>query len=180
MCSRFLLSCVAAFLLISTASAQTDAPSSPAANPVDVASIDGIITALYDVISGEAGEPRDWDRMRSLFLPEAHLMPTQMRPDSSYLYRMMTVDQYIETSGPWLIDNGFFEGEVARRTERFENIAHVWTTYDSRRTQDGPVFMRGINSIQLFHDGSRWWIATVMWTPETPPSPLPTAYLGDG
>ncbi len=163
-----------ALLLPTAASAQVEA------DPADVTTIDAVITALYDVISGEAGEERDWDRFRSLFLPEAHLMPTQMRPDSSYLYRVYTPDQYIETSGPWLMENGFFEGEVARRTERFENIAHVWTTYDSRNTQDGPVFMRGINSIQLFHDGTRWWISTVFWTPETPTSPLPTAYLGDG
>ena len=36
----------------------------PAADPADVASIDAIITAVYDVISGDAGVARDWDRFR--------------------------------------------------------------------------------------------------------------------
>ena len=34
----------------------------------DVESVDTIIKALYEVISGEKGEERDWDRFRNLFV----------------------------------------------------------------------------------------------------------------
>jgi hypothetical protein len=55
--------------------------SSPArrADPADVESIDAIVTAAYDGISGPAGKKRDWDRERSLYFPGARLIPTAMK-----------------------------------------------------------------------------------------------------
>src|SRR6266487_2848184 len=112
----------------------------PKANPADVASIDAIITAAYDSISGPAGEKRNWDRERS-----------------------------------------FYEKEISRRTEQFGHIAHVWSTYESRHNADDrEPFMRGINSIQLFHDGSRWWIMTIYWQQESLVDPIPAKYVKAG
>ncbi|MEM8601747.1 MAG: hypothetical protein AAGF99_17665 [Bacteroidota bacterium] len=145
----------------------------------DAASLDALIAALYDVISGPAGQDRDWDRMRALFLPEAQLIPTRNRPDGSYAHRVMSVDDYIETSGPWMLENGFFEVEVARRTEQFAATTHVWSTYEGRMTQDGEVVLRGVNSIQALWDGTRWWIVSVFWSPEHPGNELPAAYLSN-
>lgn len=150
------------------------APSAPAARPTDVASEDAILAALYDVISGPAGQKRDWDRMRSLFLPGGRLVGTGPRAAGGFGSRVMTVDDYVATSGPYLEKEGFFEREIARRTERFGPITHVWSTYEARhKTSDPTPFMRGINSIQLFNDGTRWWVVTVFWAPETPATPLP-------
>lgn len=73
---------------------------------------------------------------------------------------------------------GFFETEIARRTEEFGNIVHVWSTYEARhKADDSKPFMRGINSIQLINDGKRWWVMTIMWQAENPDSPLPEKYL---
>ena len=47
------------------------------ADPADVESIDAIISASYDVISGSKDEPRDWNRERSLFYPGSRHMPTR-------------------------------------------------------------------------------------------------------
>ncbi len=153
----------------------------PAAQPEDVASIDAILGALYDVISGPAGEARDWDRMRSLFLPEARLVPSGTARDGSVRYLAWSVDEYIANAGGQLEANGFFETEAHRVEERFGNIAHVFSTYDSFRTTEemeaGTPFMRGINSIQLLYDGERWWVLQVFWQAETPNHPLPERYL---
>jgi len=149
------------------------------ANLADVASIDAIITAAYDSISGPAGQKRDWARERSLFYPGARLIPTAKPDESNNLApEMLDVDGFIARVEPYFAEHGFYEKEIARRTEQFGQLAHVWSTYESRHNSDDPKpFMRGINSIQLFYDGSRWWIVTIYWQQESPEHPIPDRYL---
>jgi hypothetical protein len=161
-----------------TPQAQTTSPATPAANPADVTSIDSIIAALYDVISGPAGKKRDWDRMRSLFVPGARLIPTGPRQAGGYGSRVLTVDDYIERSSPFFEKEGFYESETSRVTEQFGQIAHAFSTYDSKHAPtDAKPFARGINSIQLMNDGKRWWIVTIFWQGEDEKNPLPEKYL---
>jgi hypothetical protein len=156
----------------------TETPALPAANPADVASMDSIIAAVYDVISGPAGKKRDWDRMRSLFVPGARLIPTGPRQSGGYGSRVLTVDEYIERASGVFEKEGFFEREASRQTEQFGQIAHAFSTYESRHApEDAKPFQRGINSIQLMNDGKRWWIVTIFWQGEDEKSPLPEKYL---
>jgi hypothetical protein len=151
------------------------------ARPADVASIDAIIAAAYDVISGPAGQKRDWDRERSLFIPGARLIPTATVPgknDVDLAPLVLDVEGYIARVEPLFAKSGFYEKEIARKTEQFGQIAQVWSTYESRRDPNDPEpFMRGINSIQLFHDGARWWIVSVYWQHESAGHPIPEKYL---
>ena len=147
-------------------------------NLKDVESADAIISSLYNVISGPAGEKRNWDRMRTLFITEAKLMATGKRQDGSMGKRVMAVEDYITTSGPFLEKDGFFEREIGRKMEQFGSVVHVFSTYESKRkSEDEKPFMRGINSIQLWNDGKRWWIVSVFWQAETPDNPIPEKYL---
>lgn len=160
------------------ASPPAAAPAPPAARPADVASIDAIITAVYDVISGPKGQPRDWNRMRSLFIPGARLVPTGKKRDGSgFGSRVLSVEDYITGSSKALEDLGFREKEIARRTERYGNIAQAFSTYESYRGDETAPFQRGINSIQLWNDGSRWWIVTIFWEGERPDNPIPERFL---
>lgn len=147
----------------------------------DASSIDAIINAAYDVISGPAGKARNWERERSLFLPGARVIPTATRAgdnESKLTPQLLDVEGYIARVEPFFRDKGFYETEVARRTEQFGQIAHVWSTYESRHSSEQPEpFMRGINSFQLFHDGSRWWIVSIYWQHETAAHPIPEKYL---
>src|SRR4051794_7953028 len=87
-----------------------------AAKAEDVGSIDAIVSAVYDVISGPKGRPRDWDRMRGLFVPGARLIPCLPRgADGKVAIRNMSVEDYIARSGPILEEKGFNERQVARR-----------------------------------------------------------------
>jgi hypothetical protein len=148
------------------------------ARPADVASIDAIVAALYDVISGPMGAPRDWNRMRSLFAPEGRLMAVGARPDGSYAMRTMTVEDYISRNTPAFNKIGFFEREAARTTETFGQVAHVFSTYESRHAAgDAKPFQRGINSIQLYNDGTRWYVLNLVWRAEDDKLPLPERYL---
>jgi len=142
------------------------------ANPADVGSLDAIMRAVYDVISGPAGQKRDWNRMRSLFTSNARLMPKGGRGLMSG-----SVEDYITSSGPQLEQNGFIEREIARRVEQYGDIAHVFSTYEARQSASGPVFLRGINSFQLVRHEGRWWVVSIMWQAESPQNPLPAQYL---
>jgi len=149
------------------------------ANPKDVESAEAIVAAVYDVISGPAGQKRNWDRMRTLFIPEARMIATGKRQDGTFGKRVMSVEDYIKNSGPFLEKDGFFETEIGRKTEQFGNIVHIFSTYESKRTTaDEKPFMRGINSIQLWNDGKRWWVITIFWQSESNDVPIPEKYIG--
>lgn len=155
-----------------------ESPALPAANPADVASMDAIVAAVYDVISGPAGKKRDWDRMRSLFVSGARLIPTGPRQTGGYGSRVLTVDEYIQRASGFFEKEGFYERETSRKTEQFGQIAHAFSTYESRHApDDAKPFQRGINSIQLMNDGKRWWIVTIFWQAEDEKNPLPEKYL---
>lgn len=144
----------------------------------DVSSLDAIMSALYASISGDAGEKRDWDRFRHLFIDEARLMPSGKNKEGKAAYRIMSPQEYIDGSGQWLEENGFHEIEIYRKVESYGSLVHLFSTYESYRTKaDEEPFMRGINSIQLMNDGDRWWILHIYWLGETEDNPLPAQYL---
>ena len=143
-----------------------------------VATIDSTIETLYGVISGEKGEARNWELFRYLFHQDAKLIPSGNNRQGVVGVRFLTADEYITTSGKWLLENGFFEKEIGRKTDRFGNIAQIFSSYESfRSAKDTKPFMRGINSIQLLNDGKRWWILNVFWQGETPQQPIPKKYI---
>ncbi len=163
------------------ARAQEQTATPPTPDPADVQSADALVAAVYDVISGPAGQARNWDRWRSLFLPGARLIAVGVNPDGSVRTRVMTPEDYVEGSGPFLEENGFFEEEIARVQEDFGPVVHLFSTYQSKRSMEDPEpFARGINSFQLLNDGERWWVVTIYWTGERPDLPIPQRYLGSG
>jgi len=148
------------------------------ANPKDVSSPEAIVAAVYDVISGATGQKRNWDRMRTLFVPDARMIPTGKRSTGESTRRVLTVEEYITNSGPFLEKDGFFETEIGNKTEQFGNIVHVFSTYESKRAlADEKPFMRGINSFQLWYDGKRWWVITILWQSESKDTPIPEKYI---
>jgi len=149
------------------------------AKPEDVKSVEAIVAATYDVISGPSGKKRDWDRFRSLFYPGARLIPAGKRPNETEIRaRVLSPDEYVERSAPFLEKEGFFERGISNKIEHYGNIAHVFSTYESRRkADDGQPFQRGINSFQLINDGRRWCVMTILWQAETPDAPIPAEYL---
>jgi hypothetical protein len=148
----------------------------------DVESIDAIIMASYRTISGPVGEKRDWDRMRSLFAPGARLIPTNKEPGlrvpDGKTPDPLGVEEFITRVEEYFNKTGFYEIEIARRTEQFGRIAHAFSVYESWHDMKDPEpFMRGINSIQLFYDGKRWWILNIFWQQENPDGRIPEKYL---
>ncbi len=128
----------------------------PAPRPEDVATVDGILRAYYEVVSGPAGEAADVARDRSLHHADAWVAIANVDRSGTPSVRVMTLGQYHGDNEPR--QAGFWEWETDRTVTRSGNMAHVWSSYASARTQGGEPFTRGVNSITLFHDGERWWI----------------------
>jgi hypothetical protein len=162
------------------ASQTSPAPLPPASHPGDVDSIEHIIAAVYDVISGPAGAARDWDRFRSLFYPGARLIPTRRDEKGVGIARVLSPEEYVTRGKDAFANQGFFENSVANRIESWDHITHVWSTYESRHAKGEKPFARGINSFQLFNDGTRWWILSIFWEGEDKDHPLPEKYVERG
>lgn len=148
-----------------------------APRPGDVSSIDGMVAAWYDIVSGPAGQPRDWSRDSTLYLPGVRFV---IMSDDGLRASVTDHGTFARQSTPGFERQGFYEQEIHRVTQTVGNVAYLLSTYEWRRTPDGPVGGRGVNSISLFHDGARWWITQAMWSDETPENPIPPELLPGG
>jgi hypothetical protein len=145
----------------------------------DVASIDALVTAIYEIISGPAG-PKDWDRERHLYRPHARLTPMYRNDDGTIHAEHLDVDEFCSSRGEFLEAQDFVEREIGRRVDRFGGLAHVWSAYEGVGGPPGgphEVMFRGINSFQLEWDGERWWILSAAWYREDDDHPLPEELL---
>jgi hypothetical protein len=144
----------------------------------DCTSIDSIIAALYEIISGPAGAPRAWDRLRALFLPGARLLRTIVAPDGCASLAAMDLEQFITMAEPHVRSSSFYEHEVFRRVDQFGHMAQVFSTYEaSTAPEGGELLGHGINSVQLWFDEKRWWVTSLLWDDERPGNPIPHEYL---
>ena len=143
----------------------------------DVTSIDGMIKAWYDIVTGPKGQARPWGRDHTLYTPETRFLNVSRGPKGKLRATLFDHQGYVNAVDKGLTERGFFEREINRVTQRFGNTVHVYSTYESREAADGPVTARGINSIELFDDGARWWIMYAQWQEETPSQPIPKEYL---
>jgi hypothetical protein len=148
----------------------------PPANHADVSSIDALVDALYESITFPEGENPDLERFRSLFLPNAPFI--RITPDGP---NIMDLDSFV-SSFRRRVETGalksFYEAEISRKTQSYGGIAHVFSTYKKGvNTTDPRSWGRGINSIQLFHDGNRWWACGINWEDERDDNPIPNMYL---
>lgn len=177
---RFLTATSFCLALAAAPTISAQVPSSVAvatipARAEDVATIDGMIKAFYDVISGPAGQPREWARDRTLYTPDVRFISMDVRDGKPHA-TIMSHQQFVDRSDRGLVTEGFFEEEIHRVTRTFGNTAHVFSTYVMKDGKGKPIG-RGVNSIQFFWDGDRWWIAGVAWDDERPDNPIPPDLL---
>ncbi|GAA4303308.1 hypothetical protein [Aestuariibaculum suncheonense] len=144
----------------------------------NVQTIDNIVRTLYDVISGDKDEERNWNLFKFLFYKDAKLIASGKNQMREAMVNYMSPGDYIKNSGKWMVENGFHEREIHRTSNTFGNMSQVFSTFEAFKSKDDEEpFMRGINSIQLYNDGKRWWILNIYWANETRRSPIPRSYL---
>lgn len=169
---------LAAPLLLGLSPALTGAAGAARApRPEDVSSIDGLIRAFYEVVNVRPDEPRQWARDRTLYSPWIRFVATSTGKDGRPVVEVWDHAQYVQATEP-LVQRGFAERELRRRTRVYGAIAHVYSSYETELTTPGGVQRsRGVNSLELFHDDQRWWIASVLWAAESPQAPIPAELL---
>jgi hypothetical protein len=148
-----------------------------APRPEDVSTMDGIIGAYYAVITGPAGQPRQWGRDRTLYWPGIRFFAAGVRKDGTPNVHVVTHQEYVDAANAGMVKGGFEEHEIHRVTHRIGNIAHAMSAYETRDVGTGPVTGRGVNSLDLYWDGKRWWITAASWDDERPGSPIPEELL---
>ncbi|GAB3194949.1 hypothetical protein ABID22_000047 [Pontibacter aydingkolensis] len=161
-----ILGCTLAY----TSLAQTTVPQA------DVATVEAIVNAGLKIISGPKDQPRDMEKFKALFLPGAQMGGVFFKGDSSFV-RITTVENFADKNGPAYAKMGFYENQISLKVEQFGNIATAFQAYETRYGKDGKVEDRGINTYQLVFDKGRWWIASLLFTPENVKHPLPKKYL---
>jgi hypothetical protein len=142
-----------------------------------VSTLDGIIKAYYDVVTVKKGEKVSYGRDSCLHIKNAGVGILQIGKDGKPVMHYITLKAYHRQSDAYLEKNGFDEKEISRKVQHFGNMYHVWSTYESRNDAGGPVIERGINSIELYFDGTRFWITSWTFDSERKDNPLPKEYL---
>jgi len=168
------LAVVLAAMLASTSALFAQAP---AADPADVRSIEDIVRVSYEVISGPPGTPRQWRRDSSLYAPGAMFHALGRGEHGQVRVTSMTPEEYRRRTDQGFVKNGLIEYEIGSRVDRFGDVAQVRSVYATRRTENGPLIARGINYFQLYWDGTRWWIAGMVWEDERPDQPIPSDWI---
>ncbi len=145
------------------------------ARPEDVGTLDGLMKAFYEVVNLEPEAPRQWSRDRTLYIPDIRFVSigqAQGRPQVDVWDHQALVD----ATEP-MVQTGFHETEIHRVTRGYGNIVHIFSTYETQRGLDRAKRDRGVNSLQLYFDGSRWWVASVTWQSEDAAHPIPQDLL---
>ena len=156
-------------------------PSRAGADPDDVNSIESIIKAAYETIQRAPGEDFEWDRWRTLFIPQATLIPNAEQTGGAFVVHTVEsfialVDEHTTVGGP--NDRGFAEEGVHLEVHRYGDVAQAFSTYQKHFWGDDRILGRGINSFQLIRHGDRWWIASIAWDEENGAGPIPAEYGG--
>ncbi len=127
-------------LLVSRPAAGQAVRSKPAPSPADAASVDSIVAALYASVSHGPDASADFDRLRGIYLYVGMFIPPKRAGASEF--SVMDVDALEERLRKAAAERkekgtpgtGFFEREIARRTDCFGNVCHVFSTYESRHS----------------------------------------------
>lgn len=172
--------CLAVFVF--TLSIQPALAQENTANPDDVKSIENIVNATYASIERAPGSDYDWDRFRSLFLPEATLISnTEQRGGQ---FAVLSVEGFVDWISTYTViggenDKGFAEEGYHLQVDRYGDIANAMSTYQKHFYGDDQILGRGINSFQLVWHDNRWWIVSIIWDEETGAGAIPEMYGGN-
>ena len=143
----------------------------------NVSTLDGIIKAYYDVVTVKKGDKPSYERDSLIHWPNVSVGAAGINKSGKPAIHYMSLKEYHRLADPGLEKDGFYEKELSRKVEKFGSIYHVWSTYESRNEPTGPIIERGINSIELFYDGTRFWILGWFYDGERKDNPIPKEYL---
>jgi len=146
--------------------------------PEDVSSIDGVIKAYYEVVSGPAEKDREWGRDATLYVPAIRFNIFSDDKHGKTTLRSLSHQEFVNESEAAMKGKAFYEHEIHRIEHRAGNVEHVLCTAEQRFALDGPVQGHSVDSLELYWDGARWWVVNAnIWEVEKSGKPLPPEFL---
>ena len=124
----------------------------------NVATLDGIIKAYYDVVTIKKGEKISYERDSLLHVPGVRVASAGLDANGKPFLTYAGLKEFHRQSDAYMEKTGFYEKETKRTVQNIRNIYHVWSSYESRTEEGGRVIAQGVNSIELYYDGKRFWI----------------------
>jgi hypothetical protein len=145
----------------------------------DLNTVNGIIHSLYNAISGSSGQDRDWSSFRTLFAENARMYIAVPNKDNNTSLRCITPAEYIERNKTRLADIGFNETELYRITNSYGAGTQILSTYETHflNKNGEQEITQGINNIQLYFDGQRYYIVSIFWDGNAKNIQVPDRYL---
>jgi hypothetical protein len=145
-----------------------------AARPEDVSSIESIVKADYESISGGVGVARQWARDLTLYDPNARSFEASTDPKTHAVTTWTpTSQEYTDATDAQFVHSGFSEHEVAHKIYRYGNVATDFSSYEGKLATSDKLASQGVNIYQLYFDGKRWWISAVSWDGNLDPHTIP-------
>lgn len=138
-----------------------------------VNSIDGIVNEVLATISGDSTVTRDVEKLRMLFTADATLRALAIAPDGSRQLRTFNLEEFARIVRDYYSGTNFYEYELKKTVNEYNGIAQAFQGYEVK----GPRGIeKGINSYQLYNDGQRWWIISILWVSDRNGVELPEEY----
>lgn len=137
--------------------------------------IEAVIDASLQALSGPVGAPRDWARYLRLFDPAARLVSTSINDQGETVITRWDLDSYETDADDYLVKTGFEDRKLACVPTRFGNVAAVRCSFEG--LEQSKIVERGVAMYQLYNDGERWWITSVVWDRERPGNLIPSEFL---
>jgi len=161
-------------VLLAGAAAGAQEPKATVPSCLPTATLEQLIVALDDAVSGPANKDRTC--LRQILLPEARLTPIRQMDDGSFSPRILTVDDWIDAVAKRGSEE-MYERQIKVKSDAYGHFAQLWSTYEIRPTPEGKATVTGINSVQAVFDGKRWRVFSVLWEANSTAGPVPEKYL---
>ena len=144
----------------------------------DTSSVQNLLDAYYNCISGPIGQKRDFDRLKNLFHPTVKFTYSYWNTEGTKASVMVfkSVEEYISKLG-YLDKKGFYEQEIANKTNQFGAVIQVFSSYKYWVEDRSIPSNRGVTSYEIFYDGNRYWFLSMFWMSENEKYRIPAKYV---
>jgi hypothetical protein len=127
---------------------------------MDVSSVDHIVNGYFDVLSGKADTPRDWDRFRSLFIPDGRFINIHTMRGPHQIPAVFDLQRFTDMLKVNLAKADIEEHPIKIEIHPAGNLTQAIVTSEAHIGRS-PRATRFLFTFELLKDVDRYWIVEV-------------------